>query len=77
MEPGSNVVLLADPWERGVGSVVIVGYDGQLLVDWACGGEQSRTWHPAHELAILEAWLPTLSPADMIELGGLPPAESA
>ena len=77
MGPGSIVVLLADPWERGVGHIVSVGSDGLLLVDWANGEQPSRTWHHAQDLERFDAWLPALSAADMIALGALPPRDSA
>jgi hypothetical protein len=77
MEPGTNVVLLADPWERGVGHIVLSADNGRLLVHWESGDEPFRAWHRAEDVECFDAWMPALSPADMIELGVLPPRESA
>lgn len=54
MEPGDDVVLLADPLAHGIGEILEVTRAGRLLVRF---DDDHTSDHDAHELETLARWM--------------------
>lgn len=62
MTIGDEVVLLADPWERGIGVIDSVLRDGRLLVAWSDRYGDFDSVHP-HEIELAAVWAARQVPA--------------
>lgn len=53
MKPGDQVVLLADPWGNGLGTVVGMNEIGWVEIHWA---NEDVGAYPAQHLELADAW---------------------